>query len=210
MAATGTVPIGAIDYRRTVTTNNGTSWTDRLVGSAQPGVVCDAAGCPPDFYFGHTALSVDGSNNVVYLYDGAATFGGPQTVVAKRSTNGGATWSAPVTLSAGGENAVTPAVESRGNGDVRAFYYQTSGGGNDDLERLVPLVDDGGAMVGAANISDPGSGAAYKTPCRSSGGLRRLRRDRDHEHRQDDAAGSEARATTARRGLDQPPELARV
>ena len=116
----GTVPSGAIDYHAFVSTNNGTSWTDRLVGSAQPGVVCDAAGCPPDYYFGHTALSVDGSNNVVYLYDGAATFGGPQTVVAKRSTNGGATWSAPVTLSAGGENAVTPAVESRGNGDVRA------------------------------------------------------------------------------------------
>ena len=162
----GTVPTGQIDYHAFVSTNNGTTWTDRLVGSAQPGVPCDAAGCPPDFYFGHTALSVDGSNNVVYLYDGAATFGGLQTVVARRSTNGGATWSAPVTLSAGGENAVTPAVESRGNGDVRAFYYQTSGGGNDDAWNVwYRSSTDGGATWAApVNISDLGSGAAYKTP----------------------------------------------
>src|SRR6476646_155907 len=162
----GTVPSGAIDYHAFVSTNNGVSWTDRLVGSAQPGVVCDAAGCPPDYYFGHTALSVDGSNNVVYLYDGAAASGGPQTVVAKRSTNGGAKWSAPGTLSAAGENAVTPAVESRGNGDVRAFYYQTSSGGNDDAWNVwYRSSTDGGATWSApANISDLGSGAAYKTP----------------------------------------------
>ena len=138
----------------------------RSSAPSSPGVACDAAGCPPDFYFGHTALSVDGSNNVVYLYDGAATFGGLQTVVAKRSTNGGATWSAPVTLSAAGENAVTPAVESRGNGDVRAFYYQTSGGGNDDAWNVwYRSSTDGGATWSApAKISDLGSGAAYKTP----------------------------------------------
>jgi hypothetical protein len=87
-------------------------------------------------------------------------------VVARRSTNGGATWSAPVTLSAGGENAVTPAVESRGNGDVRAFYYQTSGGGNDDAWNVwYRTSTDGGATWAApVNISDLGSGAAYKTP----------------------------------------------
>ena len=161
----GTVPTGQIDYHAFISTNNGATWTDRLVGSAQPGVPCDAAGCPPDFYFGHTALSVDGSNNVVYLYDGAATFGGLQTVVARRSTNGGATWSAPATLSAGGENAVTPAVESRGNGDVRAFYYQTSDGGNDDAWNVWyrSSTDGGATWTAPLKISDLGSGAAYKT-----------------------------------------------
>ncbi|MFL5724913.1 MAG: sialidase family protein [Chloroflexota bacterium] len=162
----GTTPTSTIDYHAFVSTNNGSSWTDRLVAQVQPGVACDAAGCPPDFYLGHPALSVDASNNVVYLYDGATTAGGLQTVAAKRSTNGGATWSSAVTLSVGGEEATAPAVESRGNGDVRAFYYQTSGGGNDDAWNVwYRSSTDGGATWSAAvNISDLGSGAAYKTP----------------------------------------------
>jgi hypothetical protein len=162
----GTTPTGQIDYHAFVSTDNGATWADRIVAQVQPGVACDAAGCPPDYYLGHTALSVDASNNAVFVYDGAATAGGPQTVAAKRSTNGGVTWSAPVTLSVAGENAVTPAVESRGNGDVRAFYYQTSGGGNDDAWNVWyrTSTDGGAGWAAAVNISDLGSGAAYKTP----------------------------------------------
>jgi hypothetical protein len=162
----GTTPTGTIDYHAFVSTNNGASWTDRLVAQVQPGVACDAAGCPPDYYLGHPALSVDASNNVVYLYDGATAAGGPQTVAEKRSTNGGATWSSAVTLSVVGENAIDPAVESRANGDIRAFYFQTSGGGNDDAWNVwYRSSTDGGATWAAPlNISDLGSGAAYKTP----------------------------------------------
>jgi hypothetical protein len=161
----GTVPSDTIDYHAFVSTDNGASWTDRVVAQVQPGPACDADGCPPDFYLGHPALSVDAQNNVVYLYDGATTAGGPQTVCAKRSTNGGATWSAAVTLSVVGENAVTPAVESRGTGDVRAFYYQTSSGGNDDAWNVWyrSSTDGGATWTAAVKISDLGSGAAYKT-----------------------------------------------
>jgi hypothetical protein len=65
-----------IDHHVFISRDKGATWEDRLVASVQPGVVCDAAGCTPDFYTGHTALSVDGSGNVVLLYDGAATFEG--------------------------------------------------------------------------------------------------------------------------------------
>ena len=61
-----------------------------LVASVQPGVACDAAGCTPDFYLGHTAsCRSTASSNVVFLYDGATTAGGLQTISARRSTDGG-------------------------------------------------------------------------------------------------------------------------
>jgi hypothetical protein len=155
-----------IEHHVFVSRDDGATWENRLVATVQPGVVCDAAGCTPDFYTGHTALSVDGSGAVVLLYDGAAASGGLQTIEARRSSDGGVTWSGPVTLSSLGENATAPAVESRGRGDVRAWYYQTSGAGNDDAWNIwYRRSSDGGATWTApVNISDAPGGAAYKTP----------------------------------------------
>jgi Neuraminidase (sialidase) len=76
------------------------------------------------------------------------------------------TWSSAVALSKAGENATAPAVESRGNGDVRAFYYETSGGGNDDAWNIWyrSSVDGGATWAAPVKISDAPGGAAYKTP----------------------------------------------
>jgi hypothetical protein len=155
-----------IDHHVFISRDKGATWEDRLVASVQPGVVCDAAGCTPDFYTGHTALSVDARGNVVLLYDGATTFEGLQTVSARKSIDRGVTWSAAVALSTAGENATAPAVESRGNGDVRAFYYETSGGGNDDAWNIWyrSSADGGTTWTAPVNISDAPGGAAYKTP----------------------------------------------
>jgi hypothetical protein len=157
---------GTIDHHVFVSTDEGATWQNRLVASVQPGRPCSAAGCLPDFYTGHTALSVDAGGAVVLLYDGASTAGGLQTVSARRSTNNGATWSAAVALSKAGENATAPAVESRGSGDVRSWYYETAGGGNDDAWNVwYRSSSDGGATwTTPVKLSDLGSGAAYKTP----------------------------------------------
>jgi hypothetical protein len=155
-----------IDHHVFISRNKGATWEDRLVASVQPGVVCDAAGCTPDFYTGHTALSVDGVGNVVLLYDGATTFEGLQSVSARKSTDKGVTWSSAVALSKAGENATAPAVESRDAGDVRAFYYETSGGGNDDAWNIWyrSSADGGTTWTAPVKISDAPGGAAYKTP----------------------------------------------
>ena len=162
----GTTPSGTIDQQVFISRDKGATWENRTVASVQPGVACDAAGCTPDYYLGHSVLSVDGSGAIVYLYDGAATAGGLQTISAKRSADKGVTWSAAVALSKAGENSTAPAVESRGSGDVRAFYYETSGGGNDDAWNIwYRTSSDGGATWSApVKISDAPGGAAYKTP----------------------------------------------
>ncbi len=161
----GTYPTGGIEEHVFVSTNKGQSWTDRLVDTVQPGLQCVAAGCTPDFYLGHNAITADASGAVVVLYDGAATTGGLQTISARRSSDRGQTWSGAVTMSAPGEEAVDPAVESTGTGDVRAWYAQTAGGGNpDQWNTWYRRSTDGGATWSApVKISDATGGAAYKT-----------------------------------------------
>ena len=49
---------------------------DKVIARAEPGLACVAAGCNPDFYTGHAAVSADAAGAVTYLYDAATTFEG--------------------------------------------------------------------------------------------------------------------------------------
>ena len=161
----GTTPSDQIEEHVFISRDRGATWENRTIASVWPGIACVAAGCTPDFYVGHIALSVDAAGRIVALYDGAPAAGGLQTIQTRRSSDGGRTWSAPVTLSAVGEESVAPAVESRGTGDVRAWYYQTSGGGNVDAWNTWyrSSTDGGATWAAAAKLSDASGGAAYKT-----------------------------------------------
>lgn len=161
----GTTPSGQIEEHVFISRDRGATWENRTIASVWPGIACVAAGCTPDFYLGHLALSADANGRLVAVYDGAPAVGGLQTIEARRSSDGGVTWSAPVTLSAAGETTTAPAIESRGTGDVRAWYYQTSGGANVDAWNIwYRTSTDGGATWAAAvKISDATGGAAYKT-----------------------------------------------
>ncbi len=159
---------GPIEHHVFVSQDKGTTWQDHLVATVQPGIPCVAVGCTTDFYVGHTALTVDGSGNggnAVVLYDGATTDGGLQTIHASRSSNHGGTWTAGSPISASGEQSTAPAITSTGNGDVRAWYYQTSGGGNVDAWNIWYRTSTNGGSTWSAplRISDAGTGAPYKT-----------------------------------------------
>jgi hypothetical protein len=157
--------IDTIEHHVFVSRDRGGTWEDHLVTTVLPGRPCTAIGCSPDFYTGHTALSVDDEGDVVLLYDGAKTTGGLQMTYARTSVDAGATWGPEVQLSKSGENSTAPAVESTGAGDVRAWYYETSGGGNDDAWNVWyrSSIDGGATWSRAVKISDVTGGAAYKT-----------------------------------------------
>ena len=76
-----------------------------------------------------------------------------------------------MTLSVTGEESRAPAVESRGGGDVRAWYYQTSGGGNDDGEEGIP--ESVGRQVEQAQAVDLAEHQPPGTSERSLGFIRR-------------------------------------
>jgi len=145
-------------------TNSGASFTSNLVDTVELSPVCTAAGCPEDYYPGHTAISADASGNLVLLYDGSTVSRGNDTIWERRSTNSGATWSARQALSTSGEMGDFPAVDARGSGDVRAWYMQTSGGNFDAWNVWYRASTDGGVTWSApVKISDVTSGATYKT-----------------------------------------------
>ena len=100
-----------------------------------------------------------------WLYDGATTTRGLQTIAARRSTDAGVTWSAAVTLSSGTEQAVDPAIESTGTATSAPGTCRRRGRGNvDQWNTCYRRSTDGGATWSAAvRISDATGGAAYKT-----------------------------------------------
>jgi hypothetical protein len=157
--------VDTIDQVVFISRDDGATWETHTVATVRPGVDCDAAGCSPDFYIGHSAVTVDAAGGVSLLIDGAQDLGGLQTIRAYRSANAGQTWSGPVTLSVPTENATAPAAEAGAAGDIRAWYYQTSGGGNDDAWNVwYRRSTDGGTTWSAPlRISDAISGAPYKT-----------------------------------------------
>jgi hypothetical protein len=161
----GTTPTGTIDEHVFISRDRGATWIDKLVAQTQPGLACVAAGCTPDFYLGHHALTADANGNLVFVYDGATTAGGKQSIYATRSTDRGTTWSAPTVISAANEQSTAPMIESRGSGTVRAIWMETTGGGNVDAwNAMSRLSTDGGVTWGApSRVSDATSGAAYKT-----------------------------------------------
>ena len=148
-----------------ISRDHGATWIDKLVATGQPGLVCVAAGCSPDFYTGHAAISADANGALVFLYDAATTFAGKQSIYATRSTNRGSSWSTPVVISTAGEESTAPMIESRGSGDVRIAWAQTTGGGNVDAwNTWYRRSNDGGAAWSTpVRISDATTGAPYKT-----------------------------------------------
>jgi hypothetical protein len=160
----GSTPEGVVQHHAFVSTTQGASWQNVLVDTVEIGEPCVAAGCSSDFYLGHSGVTADAAGNLVFVYDGATTPGGKQLIFARRSTDGGLSWSARTTLSTLGEQATSPAVESRGNGDVRAWYAQTNGGSHDAWNVWYRSSADGGLTWSTpVKISDASSGAGYKS-----------------------------------------------
>ena len=53
----GTIPTGTIDEHVFISRDHGATWIDKVVAQTQPGLACTAAGCTPDFYLGHDAVT---------------------------------------------------------------------------------------------------------------------------------------------------------
>jgi hypothetical protein len=159
----GAAAEGQVLYDVIRSTNQGSTWQDTVIDALELGEPCVAVGCYADYYWGHPAVSADASGNLVYLHDGALVAGGPQTVWAQTSTDGGATWTARAALSTASVNSTFPAVESRGSGDVRAWYMQADGGTDAWNVWYRSSTDGGTTWSSPVKISDSTTGEPYKS-----------------------------------------------
>jgi hypothetical protein len=158
--APGGAAEGPTEVRVLRSTDGGATWTNTLVDSLELGSACTSAGCYEDFYDSGPALARDGADDLVMVYNGAATPFGPQTVYARSSTDGGATWSARVALSSPGVNAAFPAAAGAGVGEARVWFMdQRTGRWNVWYTTTGNL---GASWSTPVRISEATSGAVYK------------------------------------------------
>lgn len=157
-------PAGTVRYHALRSTDRGRTWQNVVLDARRIGERCVADGCSTSYYAGHAVVSTDAQGNLVFLHDGAAQDRGPQSVWVQRSSNRGASWSAPVRLSTAGNNATFPAVVGRGHGDVRAFYMQEDNGPDVWNVWYRSSKDAGKTWSQPVRISDATGGAAYIGP----------------------------------------------
>jgi len=153
----GTTKVYAI-----ASSDHGKTWKRVLVDSFPVGLQSPERA---DYYVGHTALAADAQGNLFISYDAPTTAYGLQRIYTQRSTDGGLSWGDRRAVSADGEMATAPAMTARGHGDVRMYYFQTTGGGNiDEWNVLYRASSDGGRTWSrSVKISDASGGATYKT-----------------------------------------------
>jgi hypothetical protein len=123
---------GDVWHHAVISRDRGATWENVVVAKVPVGEACVAEGCNPDFYLGQTSVVSDASGHLVFAYEGPTTAGGPQRIYVSTSSDEGRTWSEGQPLSVAGENATGPRLASVGDGDVRMWYMQTSGGDNPD------------------------------------------------------------------------------
>jgi len=153
---------GSVSHHAFISRDEGDSWQNVVIDRVELGVPCTTDGCYDDFYDSHNAVSADADGDLVYLYDGAVTEGGPRRIFARRSNDEGQSWSGPVVLSVTAENATAPAVEATGDDDVRAWYYQTNGDPHRWNVWYRSSTNGGRTWSSPLLLSDADSGADYK------------------------------------------------
>jgi hypothetical protein len=160
----GITPEGVVQQHAIISRDDGATWENRIIDTVELGAPCVAEGCLPDFYLGHSAVSADEDGDLIFLYDGATTPLGPQRIFAQRSVDAGRSWSARVPLSRAGENSTSPAVEATRDGDIRAWYMETSNGDPDAWNVWYrSSMDLGATWSSPVKLSDATSGAGYKS-----------------------------------------------
>jgi hypothetical protein len=158
----GGAPSGSVWHHAIISTDNGETWQNIIVDKVAVGEPCVAEGCGPDFYTGQSSVATDDFGKLVFAYEGSETDLGPQQVFIKTSNDGGFRWGNKTALSVNGENATGPRVAATGNGDMRIWYDQTSGGDNQDAWNVwYRASTDGGSSWGDPQLlSDAPEGTA--------------------------------------------------
>jgi Neuraminidase (sialidase) len=151
---------GVVNNHVLISDDGGATWTDTVVDTLELGVPCESEGCYADFWDSGPALAADEDGDLVIVYSGASTPGGPRTVFARSSSDGGTTWGQRVPLSPTGANAAFAAAVGTGNDEVRAYFADQRTGRWNVWYRSSS--DLGATWTTAIRISDADSGTVYK------------------------------------------------
>jgi hypothetical protein len=126
---------GEVNLYVTSSSDGGATWSSSLVDTSEAPPVC---GCPGWDYWGpQMALASDADGTLFVLWNANRQRYAPSDLFFASSSDGGATWSAPATVSGAPTeaNEAFPAIVATGSGDVRIAWMDDrngfDAGGND-------------------------------------------------------------------------------
>ena len=175
VAADGTVAFGQTSYNQdssgsvrvlaTTSIDGGRTWRNVRVDRMAKQPDCVSKGCPKDFYGPQAAMAGDSSGRLQILYNGASRRNGNQRVYARRSPDGGLSWSARKRISPKHADAAFPAAIGGDAGDFQVSYMDDRGGSNDRWNVWFRRSTNGGRdWSRSLRISDASRGTAYIRP----------------------------------------------
>jgi hypothetical protein len=174
----GTVYFATVDFTQDYTgdanlrllrsTDGGASWTTALVDVSRELPDCPwAAGCYFGFFGSIAGLAVDSAGTIGYVYTATITPGGPPQLFFKKSTDGGASWSARAAISGAPTTAWhhSPAIAAGTTaGDFRVLWQDNRNGVPAKWNAWYRATGNGGNTWSApVRVSDLASGAPYKS-----------------------------------------------
>ena len=161
---------GTINLYITKTSDGGATWTTSVVDVSQPPPPCDCAGW--DYWGGQMAVGVDAADQVYVLWNANRASRAPQRMFFARSSDGAASWSTAVDVSAAqtGSNNAFPALVAGAAGDVRIAWMDDRNGfdaaGNDPAARWNTYyrssADGGATWSSEVRLSAFVAGYSYK------------------------------------------------
>lgn len=151
---------GVVHVHVIISDDGGATWEDTTLDTLELGSPCTSELCYADFYDSGPALAADEDGDLVIVYSGAATSGGPRRVFARSSIDGGTTWSDRVPLSPAGANGAFAAAAGTDDDGVRVYFADQRTGRWNIWYRSSS--DLGETWTPAVRISDAVSGTVYK------------------------------------------------
>lgn len=115
---------GDVNLYLTKTTNGGSTWNYIEIDVSGAPPQCPEYSCGWAYLGAAITMDADTSGNLYVLYNMNLADGQPGRIFFRKSTNGGSTWSArtEVSTAASGIHHNFPAIDARGNGDVRVTW----------------------------------------------------------------------------------------
>lgn len=155
---------GPQDVIVTKSTDRGGTWSVITVDSGlPPGPACPSF-CGWDFLGTGPAIAVDEAGNLYVMYNAPLVDNGSPYMWYRTSTDGGASWSPRVQVSADGTNAfhVFPALDAGAAGDVRVSWMDNRTGAYNVWYRTSS--DGGSSWSSELRVSQFRKGVSYVTP----------------------------------------------
>jgi hypothetical protein len=141
--------------------DGGATWRQLQFAVSYKGEICKVRHCYPDFYTAEDAVAANGRGNMVFVFAMNGRKHGPNSLYASRSSDDGATWSAPTVVNAAGNNT-SPAIAAAAGGDFHLVWQDNRNGEKAWNTWYSQSADGGATWSRAIRLSDKGSGAPYK------------------------------------------------